>query len=74
VVVGRQDRNSARASAKRPLLPCALLDSAGAVIATPKRKITAQSLGVQWIDTTAEPWTPVVQQWLQEAARSENAS
>jgi hypothetical protein len=70
VVVGRQDRHSARALANR-LLPCALLDGAGSVIATPQRRGAARSLNVEWIDATREPWTPAVQAWLHEAARAE---
>lgn len=67
VVVGRQDRNSARAVSNQ-LLPCALLDNAGAPIATPQRKVAARSLNVEWIDATEEPWTPRVQTWLQTVA------
>ena len=63
VVVGRQDRHSARALANR-LLPCGLLDTVGASIATPQRKIAAKALQVDWIDTTREPWTDEVQRWL----------
>ena len=70
VVVGRQDRNSARAMSNR-LLPCALLDSTGAAIATPQRRTAARSLKVEWIDATQESWTPAVQQWLLDAAREE---
>jgi hypothetical protein len=67
VVVGRQDRNSARAVSNQ-LIPCALLDNAGAPIATPQRKIAARSLNVEWIDATEDPWTPKVQTWLQTVA------
>jgi hypothetical protein len=70
VVVGRQDRHSARALSNR-LLPCALLDGAGQVIATPQRRGAARSLNVEWIDATREPWTPAVQAWLHQAARAE---
>jgi hypothetical protein len=69
VVVGRQDRNSAR-SLSRKLLPCALLDAAGSV-ATPRRRVAARSLNVEWIDASHDPWTPAVQQWLTEIARAE---
>jgi hypothetical protein len=64
VVVGRQDRNSARAISNQPL-PCALLDSAGQAIATPQRKQAAKRLNVEWIDATSNPWTPRVHMWLQ---------
>ncbi len=64
VVVGRQDRNSARSISNMPL-PCALLDSTGGPIATPQRKLAARSLNVEWIDATENPWTPKVQNWLQ---------
>jgi hypothetical protein len=65
VVVGRQDRHSARAASKR-LLPCALLDTVGAPIATAQRKGTAHALQVDWIDGTNDPWVPAVQRWLVE--------
>lgn len=67
VVVGRQDRHSARALANR-LLPCGLLDLVGGPIATPQRKTAARALQVDWIDSTEEPWTDDVQRWL--AAKS----
>ena len=70
VVVGRRDRNSARALSQR-LLPCALLDSTGGSVATPLRRVTAKSMNVEWIDSTHDPWTPAVQHWLHETARSE---
>jgi hypothetical protein len=70
VVVGRQDRNSARALSNH-LLPCALLNGAGQAIATPQRKGAARSLNVEWIEATQDPWTPAVQNWLHEAARAE---
>lgn len=63
VVVGKHDRQSARARANR-LLPCALLDTAGAPVATPVRKATARNLQADWLDATQPPWTPLVQQWL----------
>jgi hypothetical protein len=59
VVVGRQDRQLARARSER-LLPCAVLDTAGPVIATPRRKATARALDISWIDTTQGMWTPEV--------------
>jgi hypothetical protein len=67
VVVGRNARESARQRSKR-LLPCALLDAAGSVIGTPRRKDAARRLGVEWIDATREPWTPAVRQWLLHAS------
>lgn len=63
VVVGRNDRQSARARCNR-LLPCALLDTVGAAIATPRRLNAARALQVQWLDGTDEDWVPDVQQWL----------
>ncbi len=66
VVVGRLDRQLARARSER-LLPCAVLDTAGPVIATPRRKATARALDIGWIDTTREMWTPDVSSWLIEA-------
>jgi hypothetical protein len=66
VVVGRQDRHLARARSQR-LLPCAVLDTAGAAIATPRRKAMARALEIGWIDTTQAIWTPDVARWLVDA-------
>jgi hypothetical protein len=67
VVVGRQDRHSARARTDR-LLPCGVLDTAGAVIATTRRKAMARALGIDWIDTTRDLWPNEVKSWLNEAS------
>jgi len=67
VVIGRQDRHLARARSHR-LLPCAVFDTAGAVIATPRRKTMARALDIDWIDTTEASWTPDVASWLVEAS------
>ncbi|MCB1875948.1 MAG: toll/interleukin-1 receptor domain-containing protein [Chromatiales bacterium] len=67
VVVGRQDRQSAKAVSNRPL-PCALLDRVGGDVANPKRKTAAHGLRVEWIDATQDPWTPKVRQWLTSVA------
>jgi hypothetical protein len=73
VVVGRRDRQSARAFNNRSL-PCGLLDTAGSSIATPERRQAARALQVDWLDGTREPWAAEVQSWLTEksaaAARS----
>jgi hypothetical protein len=63
VVVGKHDRQSARARSNR-LLPCALLDTVGPAMATPRRLASAKALQVDWLDGTAEPWVPRVQGWL----------
>lgn len=63
VTVGMRDRQSARAIANR-LLPCGLLNRAGAGIATPRRKTVARALQVDWIDPQNDPWTLDVQHWL----------
>lgn len=63
VVVGKHDRQSARARSNR-LLPCALLDTVGSPVATPVRRATAKNLLADWIDGTQPPWTPAVRQWL----------
>jgi hypothetical protein len=55
VVVGRRDRQSARARTER-LLPCAVLDTAGVATTTPKRKAKARALGIDWIDASSGPW------------------
>jgi hypothetical protein len=69
VVVGRQDRHSARALSNR-LLPCALLDTVGLPIATPERRKSARSLQVDWIDGAAQPWMPAIRSWLVEKSAS----
>lgn len=63
VVVGKHDRQSARARSHR-LLPCGLLDTVGAAIATAVRKATARIVQADWIDGTQPEWTPNVQRWL----------
>jgi hypothetical protein len=63
VVVGRLDRHSARARTER-LLPCAVLDAAGAPIATQKRRKMARALGIDWIDTASNSWPIEVKSWL----------
>jgi len=71
VLVGRHDRQSARARTGR-LLPCGLLDTVGSAIATPVRRATARNVQADWIDCTQPPWTPSVQRWLSEkSARAE---
>jgi hypothetical protein len=65
VVVGKHDRQSARARSNRPL-PCGLLDTVGAPIATAVRKATARIIQAEWIDATQMPWTPAIQTWLGE--------
>jgi hypothetical protein len=67
VVVGHHDRRLARARSQR-LLPCAVLDTAGPVIATLRRKAMARALAIDWIDTTQITWTPEVGSWLVEAS------
>lgn len=68
VVVGKHDRQSARARSNR-LLPCGLLDTAGAAVSTPVRRATARIMQTDWLDGTQPPWTPEVQRWLGEKAR-----
>jgi hypothetical protein len=63
VVVGKHDRQSARARSNR-LLPCALLDTVGAPVATSVRKSTARNLQIDWLDCTQADWGPLVRQWL----------
>ncbi|MBN6774203.1 molecular chaperone Tir [Pseudomonas granadensis] len=65
VVVGKHDRQSARARCNR-LLPCGLLNTVGTDIATPVRKATARILQTDWLDATKEPWTDNIKHWLDE--------
>jgi hypothetical protein len=67
IVVGRRDRESARARSDR-LLPCAVLDTAGPASATSQHRELARSLGIHWIDTTRGIWPTEVQSWLIEAS------
>jgi hypothetical protein len=67
VVVGRQDRHSARARTDRRL-PCGVLDTAGAVIATARRKAKARALGIDWIDAARDLWPNEVKSWLHEVS------
>ena len=63
IVVGRGDRQLARAKYQR-YLPCGLVDTAGAAIATDARRTTARNLQVDWIDGTRSPWPNDVKTWL----------
>ena len=67
LVVGKHDRQSARARSNR-WLPCALLDTAGAAVATPVRRNTARIVQADWLDATHDPLVPIVQRWLVEKA------
>lgn len=67
VVVGRQDCNSARARSARRL-PCAVLDTMGPVERLIRSRSTAERLGIDWIDTRSDIWTPKVSSWLGDAA------
>jgi hypothetical protein len=67
VVVGRQDRQSARARTER-LLPCAVLNTVGPELATPTRMAAARMLGINWIDIGPDVWTREVKTWLAEAS------
>ncbi len=62
-VVGRIDRSSACAIAKRSI-PCAVLDAVGVPIATPPRLRSAKAMQVDWIDATSRPWEDRVKSWL----------
>lgn len=66
VMIGRQDRQSARAMGENKLLPCAVLDDAGTVEASPRRKQIAAGLGIDVIAAAAEQWPPQVRSWLQK--------
>lgn len=74
VVVGKHDRQSARARSKR-LLPCGLLDTIGVPVATPVRRATARILQADWLDGTRDPWTLEVRRWLaQKSTQAEQAA
>lgn len=68
VVVGRQDRHSARDRSDR-LLPCAVLNANCQDLATMRRKRTAQTLGIHWIEGKKGTWATDVQSWLLEAGQ-----
>jgi hypothetical protein len=63
IVVGRNDRDSARALGRRPL-PAALLDTSQGEVAIPRRTQIAKMLRVDWLDCRQPPWTAKVQDWL----------
>ncbi|AGA33396.1 TIR protein [Thioalkalivibrio nitratireducens DSM 14787] len=63
IVIGKHDRQSARARSSRPL-PCGLLNTVGDGIVTPVRRATARNVQADWLDATDDPWTPAVRQWL----------
>lgn len=65
VTVGRHDRQSARARSQG-LLPCGVLDTVGAPVATAVRRASARNVQADWLDGTHPPWTPQVKQWLVE--------
>ncbi len=67
IVVGKHDRHSARARSRR-WLPCALLDIAGASVATPVRRNTARIVQADWLDATQDAVAPLVQRWLVDKA------
>ena len=73
VVVGKHDRQSARARSNR-LLPCGLLDTAGDAVATPARKATARIMQTDWLDGTRTQWTAEVRHWLGAKARAAGGS
>ncbi|HTT14077.1 MAG TPA: toll/interleukin-1 receptor domain-containing protein [Burkholderiaceae bacterium] len=68
VVVGRHDRQSARARSHR-LLPCGVLDTDdGGKLATPIRCASARNVQADWLDGKREPWAPQVREWLKQKA------
>ena len=67
IVVGKHDRNSARAQSTR-WLPCALLDATGAAVATPVRRAAVRAMQTDWLDISHGPLVPVVQRWLVDKA------
>lgn len=68
VVVGKHDRQSARSRSNRPL-PCGLLDTVGAAVATPIRRATARNLQADWLDGTRPDWSDQVGRWLADKAQ-----
>ncbi len=67
MVVGRLDRHAAVALSNK-LLPCAVLDTAGAINVNNDWQRKAAALDIEWFDASTEPWLPGVQTWLQEIA------
>ena len=70
VVVGKYDRQSARARSNH-LLPCGVLNTVGDALTTPVRVATARLVQADWIDGTAPAWPPAVQQWLSDKSGAE---
>lgn len=67
MVIGRLDRHQAVAQSSRPL-PCGVLDTVGIGKSKPDWSRKAKSLGVDWFDASAVPWTPQIKTWLNGAA------
>lgn len=72
ISVGKRDRGSAQDQSRR-LLPCGLLNRGGELVATPKRRIAARALQVDWIDPQHDPWTADVRDWLHRRAAAAGA-
>jgi TIR domain len=70
VVVGKHDRQSARARSNH-LLPCGVLNTVGNALTTKVRIATARIVQADWIDGTSGAWTPAVRQWLNEKGQLE---
>src|SRR5262249_36073878 len=70
VVVGKHDRQSARARSNQ-LLPCGLVNTVGGSLVTPVRTATARIVQADWIDGTQPSWVPDVQRWLGEKSQVE---
>jgi hypothetical protein len=69
LVIGRQDRQSARSWSNRTL-PCALIDRFGAPIDTPARRTIAQRLQIDWLDARSGDWPARLREWLAGQART----
>lgn len=67
--VGCFERREVIANSNRPLLPCAVVDTARVVDADLLVKQIAANIRVDWIDGSLSPWTHQVQAWLSEVAQ-----
>ncbi len=66
IVIGRNFRNLA--IARKPFLPCAVLNVEGEPLRTPRRLRNARNLRMGWINSSINDWPMQVRSWLLEVS------